>query len=125
MANKTTILALATAASALATAASALAEECGGESTVTTAPDEKPEATEAAPTGRGRGRGKAAPAAEEEPAKSGVQSYDELKDLIKPLVEEKRGEEVKKVIAKYGASLKEIADDKKAAFVKDIEALSY
>ena len=65
-------------------------------------------------------------AAPAEPAPTtGTKTYEELRELIKPLVEEGRGEEVKKVIGKYAASLKEIPADKQAAFVKDIEGLTY
>lgn len=135
--NKSIILALATAASALATAAAAVAEELGGACTgkpESPAPDPLPQASttgDEAPKRRGRpptGGAAAEPPATPAPAASaatGGKTYEELRDLIKPLVEEGRGEEVKKVIAKYGTSLKEIPADKHAAFEKDISALSY
>jgi len=66
-----------------------------------------------------------APVATPAPAAPTGKTYEELRDLIKPLVEEGRGEEVKKVISKYGSSLKEIDAKHHAAFEKDIAALSY
>ncbi len=62
----------------------------------------------------------------EVPASNGEKSYEELKALIKPLVEEGRGEEVKKVIAKYSTGgLKMMEVQHHANFEKDITALSY
>jgi hypothetical protein len=53
-------------------------------------------------------------------------TYDELRALIKPLVEGGQGEEVKKVIAKYSPNgLKNMEAKHHAAFEKDIAALSY
>lgn len=131
MSNKqSAILALATAAAALANAATLLAQELGTENTGTTTTPQ-PEATADAPKrGRGRPAATEAPAPVEqpatpapEPAKPAGLSYEELRELIRPLVEAGRGEEVKKEIAKYGSSLKEIPADKTGAFKKDIEAL--
>lgn len=63
--------------------------------------------------------------AEPTPAAGSGKTYEELRELIKPLVEEGRGEEVKKVISKYAGSLKEIEAKDHAAFEKDITALAY
>lgn len=64
--------------------------------------------------------------AAEEPAAEG-KSYEELRALIEPLVKGGQGEDVKKVIAKYGENLKDIATKPgtHAAFEKDLAALSY
>tara|TARA_R110000868_G_scaffold102236_2_gene281565 strand:- start:222 stop:596 length:375 start_codon:yes stop_codon:yes gene_type:complete len=122
---KLVILALANAASALATAAAAVAEKCDGASTAAagSGPSVKEETTEAATettkTTRKRGA-----AATETKAPEG-KTYEEMREAIKPLVEEGRGEEVKKVIAKYSeGGLKELPVDKQGAFIKDIEALT-
>lgn len=127
--KKTTILALASAASALATAAASVADELETGETpdnqqqgATLAGDAEP------PKRRGRPPGSTSAAApaqtEATPATTG-KTHEELREIIKPLVTEGRGEEVKTVIAKYGASLKEIPADKHAAFEKDIQALQY
>ena len=126
--KKTTIQALASAAAALAAAAASLAEECGGECPnpgIVTEPT--PATTQAlAEAKKGRGR-PATPPAEEEPKaeKPAFPTFADLRLLIKPLVEGGQGGDVKKIINKYAPCLQEITDDKKAAFVKDIEALSY
>lgn len=74
---------------------------------------EKPEVTEEAPK-------------EEKPATTATsKTYDELKAIIKPFVEDGQGAEVKKIIAKYAPSLKEIDPKDHAAFEKDIAALGY
>lgn len=71
------------------------------------------------------------PAAEppaEEPATMGEgKTYEELRALIEPLVKAGQGEDVKKVIAKYAANLKELATkpEHHAAFEKDLAALAY
>lgn len=64
----------------------------------------------------------AQPESAEEPT---GKSYEELRALIKPLVEGGQGAEVKAVIGKYAASLKEIQPKDHAAFEKDLAALSY
>jgi hypothetical protein len=71
---------------------------------------EKPEVTEEAPKEATTTTGK---------------TYDELKAIIKPFVEDGQGAEVKKIIAKYAPSLKEIDPKDHAAFEKDIAALGY
>ncbi len=117
-------MALASAAAALATAATALAEEVSGENTNETA---APAGGEPAKR-RGRPPGSSAAPADPVPptGASAGKSLDELRDAIKPLVEEGKGDEVKKVIAKYGAgALKDIPADKAEAFIKDIEAMKY
>lgn len=64
---------------------------------------------------------------EEPAAETEGKSYEELRASIEPLVKAGQGEDVKKVIAKYGANLKEIATKPgtHAAFEKDLAALSY
>jgi hypothetical protein len=129
--NRTTILAFASAATALASAATALADEAMGGATTDT-PTGAPAGavtggdTTEAPKGARGGRGKAAtaPVEEKKPAEVEGKTYEQLRDLISPLVQDGKGEEVKKIIAKYGSSLKDIPADKHAAFEKDIEALS-
>jgi len=126
--SKAVILALASAATALATAAAAVAEELSGEVTgKPTAGTPAPEAgTTEDPAPRRRGRPPGASAATTEtPAAPEGKTEEELREVIRPLVEEGRGEEVKKVIAKYGTALKTIPADKHAEFVKDIDALKY
>jgi hypothetical protein len=117
--NKSTILALATAASALATAAAAVAEEFGGDAAPATGSDE----ATPTPTAR-RGRG---PAKDKEPPAG--KTYEELQELIAPLVEDGKGDEVKKVIQKHtnGGNLKDLAalPQNQAAFEKDLKALAY
>lgn len=49
----------------------------------------------------------------------------ELRELIKPLVEDGRGEEVKKLIAKHGGTkLSDLPAAAHAAFIRDIEGLT-
>lgn len=66
------------------------------------------------------------PAAPEDKQEGG-KSYEELRASIEPLVKAGQGEDVKKVIAKYGVNLREIATKPgtHAAFEKDLAALSY
>lgn len=127
--KKTTILALASAASALATAAASVADEL-----VETPDNPQQESPDNAASGeppkrRGRppGSTNAPPAQTETPAPAATgKTYEQMRELITPLVKEGRGEEVKKIITGYGASsLKELPADKYPAFEKDIEALSY
>jgi len=60
----------------------------------------------------------------EEPVK-GAKTEEELREVIKPLVEDGRGEEVKKLIAKHGGTkLADLPAKNHAAFVRDIEALA-
>ncbi len=52
-------------------------------------------------------------------------TIDELRALYRPIVEEGRGDEVKAIMKKHGAnSVAELAPEKHADFIKDIEALS-
>jgi hypothetical protein len=74
-----------------------------------------------APKRRGRPPGATAAAAEEPETKG--KTLDELKELVKPLIEDGQRAEVQAIIKKYGSSLSQIPADKQAAFVKDIEAL--
>lgn len=70
-----------------------------------------------------------APPAQETTAAETVtgKTYEELQAIIRPLVESGQGADVKKVIAKYGESLKDISTKPQhhTAFEKDIAALSY
>jgi len=84
---------------------------------------------------RGRGRppgGSAAPAksaeqAPEAPAEDDAAArFEANRALIKPLVDDSQGEDVKKVIAKYSKDgLKALPLEHQAAFEKDLAALSY
>lgn len=115
MAKNTTLLALAAALTALA---SAITEECGSAAAApeTTTGEEAP-----APSKRGRPPGK--PAAEKEAPES--KTLDELKEIIKPLVAEGRGAEIKAILKKLDCeALKDLPAEKQAAFLKDVEALS-
>lgn len=120
--NKNQLLALAAFITTLANEG-----ECG-EATETT--------TAAAGKRRGRPPGTAtppatetAPPAQETTAAETVtgKTYEELQAIIRPLVESGQGADVKKVIAKYGESLKDISTKPQhhTAFEKDIAALSY
>lgn len=127
--KQTTKVAITGLLSAAASVLTALAAEFGNsaeEATTTTAePASK----------RGRKAAAAAPAQEPAPAETAQpdpaepevtgKTYEELRALIKPLVEGGQGAEVKQVIQKYAASLKEIQPKDHAAFEKDIAALSY
>lgn len=78
------------------------------------------------PKPRGRPKGSGSAPAEPEPPKG--KTYEELREIIKPAVDDAKGEEVKKLIARSGAKdLKELATmpDKQAAFIKDVEALTF
>lgn len=57
----------------------------------------------------------------------GAKTYEELRAMIQPLVKAGQGEDVKKVIAKYAANLKELETkpEHHAAFEKDLAALAY
>lgn len=131
--TRNTIAQLLTAAGAVL--GSLAVELLGDESTPTT--------TETAPKATKPKKEKAAAAAPAEPAPAapaetaqpetpaeaesteGGKTYEELRALIKPLVEGGQGAEVKQVIAKYGASLKDIPAKHHAAFEKDLAALGY
>jgi len=148
--NKTAILALANAASALANAAVAMAAslaECPNVNTpvnpVTETPT--PAAAPAAPAAEKPKRGRPAkdaatvetPAAEvvvetkatepepTKPAAPAGKTYEDMRALIQPLVvEQKRGAEVKAIVAKYAVSLSQMDPKDYPAFEQDIEALS-
>jgi len=83
-----------------------------------------------APKRRGRPPGGAAakPAEPEAaaPAEDDAARFERNRGLIKPLVDDAKGEDVKKVIAKYSKDgLKNLPAEHQAAFEKDIAALSY
>lgn len=126
--KQTTKVAITGLLSAAASVLTALAAEFGNGA-------EEATTTTAEPAKRGRKPAAAAPIQEPAPAET-VQpdpaepevtgkTYEELRALIKPLVEGGQGAEVKQVIQKYAASLKEIQPKDHAAFEKDIAALSY
>lgn len=123
---------LAAAASVLNAFASELGTEAPASAEAAAAPQPEPEKPK-----RGR-QAKAEAPATPEPEKPEVteeapkeattttgKTYDELKAIIKPFVEDGQGAEVKKIIAKYAPSLKEIDPKDHAAFEKDIAALGY
>lgn len=75
-----------------------------------------------APKKRGRPPGSTS----KEPANLG-KTFEELKEIVRPLLEDGRADEVKKAVAKYvkaGGTLKDVPAEHHAAFIKDIEALS-
>jgi len=79
---------------------------------------------------RGRPPGAASKPAEQEtpaaPAEDDAARFERNRGLIKPLVENQQGEELKKVIAKYSKDgLKNLPSEHQAAFEKDVAALSY
>jgi len=122
---KTAILALAAAASALANAAVEMLRHIQGDAPTESEPEDNTD-TPTAPATRGRGR--PPKAAAETPAAIPApvgKTYEELRALIEPLVEDGKGEDVKKIVGKYSQSgLKALPADKQAAFIRDIEALS-
>lgn len=119
MANKMTILALASAAAALAIAASAVAEEFSTSGENINTPAQEPPAAEAPKRGRPPGQ----PAADKKAPEG--KTLDELKEIIKPLVAEGRGAEIKAILKKLDCeALKDLPAEKQAAFLKDVEALS-
>jgi hypothetical protein len=109
MAKNTTILALAGALTALA---AAITEEYGStETPAGPSAVETPAKVKAKPV-------KPAPAAED------YKTYDELKEIITPLVDAKRAPEVKAILKRLGVeALKDLPGEKQAEFLKDVEAL--
>lgn len=124
-----TRIAIAALLSAAGAALTAFASEFGG--------DEKPDATPEPPAPakapKKAKKEEPAPAPAETPGEpetggeaTGGKTYEELRALIKPLVEGGQGAEVKAVIAKYSATgLKDMEAKHHAAFEKDIAALGY
>lgn len=118
MPKNTTILALAGALTALA---AAITEDYGGECTSSgTATGEAAAPPAEAPKKRGR-----PPATEPTPPPEGFKTYDELKEIIKPLVEAKRAQEVRAILKHLGVdtTMKDLPNEKQAEFLKDVEAL--
>lgn len=80
-------------------------------------------------TKRGRGRPAAADKSPEGATAGGPTDAERLesnKALIKPLVDDGQGEEVKKIIAKYSKTgLKDLPAANQADFEKDIAAISF
>lgn len=128
--KQTTRIAIATLIAAAGAALTAIAKEFCENVSLGTEPatpeEEKPK----------RGR-KAAAAQPETPAETVApapaaptitgKTYEELKAIIKPVVEAGNGEDVKKVIAKYATNLKELEGkpEHHEAFEKEIAALVY
>lgn len=119
---------------ALAAALTALATEFGlpaGEAAETPPADPTPETTKPAKPKKTEKPAAAAeptpePAAAEEPAgEPNGKTYEDMKALIKPFVEAGQGADVKKIIAKYATTLKEMDPKHFAAFEKDIATLEY
>jgi len=113
---------------AIAAALTAIASELGVTGATNAADndtDDTPE-TPAAPTsGRGSRGPRAAKPKEEVEAPAG-KTVEELKAIIKPLIDDARGEEVKKLIAKHGGTkLADLPPEAHEAFIKDIDAISY
>ncbi len=146
MQNNNALIAIAAAATALAAAATALVSGAEVTTCATLPPaastDDAPPQQEEAPAPtkkRGRPPGTAAPTPEapaptdavkpesepeaKKPEVTGM-SLEELQALIKPLIEDGQGADVKKVITKYATKLAEIDAKDHAAFAKDIQALS-
>lgn len=98
----------------------------GGESLTNKAPTAGEE-NEKPPVGR-RGRPPStdkAPPVEDDGANDAGR-FENNRALIKPLIENSQGDEVKKIIAKYSKTgLKDIPAANQAEFEKDIAALSY
>lgn len=63
------------------------------------------------------------PSGDEEAATG--KTYEEMRALIEPLIKAARGPEVKPIITKYAATLKDMDPKDYPAFEKDIEALLY
>jgi hypothetical protein len=106
---------------AISAALIAIGQELAGEEPASTpaAGGGEPEASK-----RGRGRPAKTEGAETETSKG--MTYEELQALFMPLVKEGRGEEVKKIIAKYSPTgAKDMPAEHHAAFAKDIEALKF
>lgn len=71
-----------------------------------------------------RGRPPGSTAAAAEPAAPVGKTYEELKEIIRPVVEDGQQEAVKKLIVKHGgAVLKDIPAQNHEAFTKDVQAL--
>lgn len=126
--QKTTRIAIAGLLSAAGAALNAFAAELnGGEVSTEPAPEpaapKKRKGAAAQPEPPVEPEKGAEPAPDEDEPKG--KTYEELRALIEPLVKDGKGAEVKKIIAKYGASLREIQPKDHAAFEKDIATLSY
>lgn len=134
----TTKLAIAQLLASAGAVLSALAAEFGAEAPATPEAAAQPEAP-AKPKKTKEKPAQAAPTPQPEPETEPEQTaeepqvgktYEELKALIQPLVEDGRGEEVKKLIKQYDPestppSIKTMPAKNHAAFEKDITALTY
>ena len=96
------------------------------------ATDPQPEVTEPAPAQPGQAEtpvSQPTGEAEAQPEKqelSDADRWEANKLRIKPFVEEGKGEEVRKIVAKYSATgMKDIPADKQADFEKALEALTF
>jgi predicted flap endonuclease-1-like 5' DNA nuclease len=120
---------------AIGAALIALGQELVGAEASTQPAQETPESPatpEPVKPRRGRPPADAAPAApapeteKEKPATpAGAKTEDELRALCTPLIGDGRGEEVKKLLTKYGGNkFADLPAANHAAFVRDIEALT-
>ena len=115
------IIALATAASALASVALEIAQAHGAEPQDTQEPSDSTDKPK---------RGRPAKTPEKEPAAPEGKTYEELMELIRPIVEDNKGEAVKKLIAKHvggegGLQKMATMPHVQAAFEKDLQALAF
>lgn len=138
--NNTTKLSIAALLSAAGAVLNAFAGELAGEEITQTikqtdTPVDPPTKPKKAPKAEKPAEKPADPAptetaAEELAATEGGKTYDELKEIIRPLVESGEGLQVKAIIKKYDPesnppSLKTMPAKNHAAFEKDIQALTY
>lgn len=118
--TKNTLLAIAAFAASIATTAKTLAEDISpdGDLSNTPAPEEKTPR-------RGRGPAKQLETPPAGDTTTAGKPESELRELIKPLVEDQgRGAEVKAILTRLGAeSLSKLPPEKHAEFVRSIEAL--
>lgn len=124
--QKTTKHAIAGLLSAAGAVLTALAAELGVETTETTTTPETPKRRGRPPTTPAPAETAPPAATEPEPAANTGKSYEELRAMIEPFVKEGRGEEVKKIIAKYSSGgLKTMEAKHHADFEKDLAGLNY
>lgn len=134
--TKVTIAALLSAAGAVLNAfATELGNGSEAEAPATAIPVEKPKKAKKEVAPAAEKPAEPAPAPAEEPAAPAAaedegtpKSYEELRAMIKPLVEGGQGADVKKVIAKYGTDLKDVSTKGAkvhADFERDLAALTY
>lgn len=122
--SKQLIIALAQAATALANASLHLATSLDGDST-SAAPETVTTNTTEAPVEGAKRRGRPAKTEEPEAPAEPKITDDELKELIKPIIEsEGGGEKVKEIVSKYtDGKMVTIEQKDRPAFVKKIKVL--